>query len=78
MCFVLKGHQDKVVIGINEVCGRFLLLNCQKNNWPALISVLGLAMAIGCCMVLYTRVFWIYNSFQREQIFEKSSGVFER
>lgn len=26
MCFVLKGHQDKVVIGINEVCEWFLLV----------------------------------------------------
>ena len=31
MCFVLKDHQDKAVIGINEVCGWFLLVKMSEK-----------------------------------------------
>lgn len=36
--------------------------NVRKHRWPSLINITGLALAIGCCMVVYTFVFWIFNT----------------
>jgi len=36
--------------------------NVRKHKWPSLINVLGLALAIGCCMVVYTFIFWTLNT----------------
>ncbi|MBX2875282.1 MAG: ABC transporter permease [Saprospiraceae bacterium] len=36
--------------------------NVRKHKWPSLINVLGLALAIGCCMVVYTFIFWTFNT----------------
>lgn len=36
--------------------------NVLKHKWPSLINVLGLALAIGCCMVVYTFIFWTLNT----------------
>ena len=36
--------------------------NVLKHKWPSLINVLGLALAIGCCMVVYTFIFWTFNT----------------
>lgn len=36
--------------------------NVRKHRWPSLINITGLALAIGCCMVVYSFVFWIFNT----------------
>ena len=38
------------------------LRNVRKHKWPSLINVLGLALAIGCCMVVYTFIYWTFNT----------------